>query len=291
MDLKLLVTLALKVSILCMVFGFGLRATPNDLLYLIRRPGLLVRSLLAVFVIMPVVAVVMSRHFDFRPPVEAALIALALSPVPPLIPKKLTKASGHQSYGLALMAVLALLSIVVVPLTIEIMARVFHMPLGFSPQAVAKAVLVAAILPLVAGMIVRAVMPGLAARIEKPLDLMVKILLPLAVLVLLAATLSAARAAIGGGTILAIVLFVLAGLVVGHVMGRPEPEHSTVLALASASRHPAIALGILTTNFPNENFLGIILLYLIVSAIVVIPYTVWQGKRAAGKVSAQPSVV
>jgi len=56
MDAKQLVMFALRVSILCTVFGFGLKATKGDLLFLVRRPGLLGRSLLAVFVIMPAVA-------------------------------------------------------------------------------------------------------------------------------------------------------------------------------------------------------------------------------------------
>jgi len=60
MDLKHILGLAFQVSILCTVFGFGLKATLEDLLYLIRRPGLLARSLLAVFVIMPLFAVALA---------------------------------------------------------------------------------------------------------------------------------------------------------------------------------------------------------------------------------------
>jgi len=37
MDLKQLVVLALQVSVLCMVFGFGLKTTMQDLSYLISR--------------------------------------------------------------------------------------------------------------------------------------------------------------------------------------------------------------------------------------------------------------
>jgi len=280
-DLKKLVLLALQLSIFCTVLGFGLKATKDDLFYLLRRPSLLVRSLLAVFVIMPIVAVVLGRRFDFRPPVEAALVALALSPVPPLLPRKEAKSGGQESYGLALMAMLSLLSIVIVPLSMEILEHVFHWPLAMAPRAVAKAVVTAALLPLAAGMILRAVLPRVADRIEKPLALAARILLPLAVLVLLVATISEARAEIGGGTVAAIVLFVLAGIVVGHVLGGPDPDHSVVLALSTASRHPAIALAILAANFPNERFGGIILLYLLVSAVVIIPYTKWQRKRAA----------
>src|SRR5262245_30675485 len=108
MDLKQIVMLALQVSILLTVFGFGLRATVDDLLYLVRRPGLFVRAILAVFVIMPIVAVLLARMFNF-PTVKIALVALAISPVPPILPTKETKAGGHAAFALGLMAWLSLL--------------------------------------------------------------------------------------------------------------------------------------------------------------------------------------
>jgi BASS family bile acid:Na+ symporter len=235
---------------------------------------------------MPVAAIGLSRWFHFQPEVESTLLALSLSPVPPLLPQKQTKAGGEHSYGLALMATLSLLAIVIIPVSMKILERVFQRPFEIGPQAIAKTVLTAALLPLAAGVIIKVLMPAFAARIEKPMALVVKVVLLLAVVALLSATLSAAGAAIGGGTILAFVLFVVAGLVVGHLMGGPDREDSVVLALSSACRHPAIALSILTASFPNERFGGIILLYLLVSAVVAIPYTVWQRKRSAGAVPA-----
>jgi BASS family bile acid:Na+ symporter len=86
--------------------------------------------------------------------------------------------------------------------------------------------------------------------------------------------------ALGNGTAVALAAVVVAGLVVGHLMGGPEPEHSTVLALSSASRHPAIALTLASINYPDEQFVGIILLYLIISAVICIPYVAWQRRRS-----------
>jgi BASS family bile acid:Na+ symporter len=56
------------------------------------------------------------------------------------------------------------------------------------------------------------------------------------------------------------VAFVGVGLIVGHLMGGPDPEHSIVLALSTACRHPAIALSIAAANFPDQRFGGTILL-------------------------------
>jgi BASS family bile acid:Na+ symporter len=57
------------------------------------------------------------------------------------------------------------------------------------------------------------------------------------------------------------------------MLGGPEAEHATVLALSTASRHPAIALAVAKINFPNEPYLGAtILLYLLVLTALTLPY-------------------
>jgi BASS family bile acid:Na+ symporter len=85
--------------------------------------------------------------------------------------------------------------------------------------------------------------------------------------------------AIGEGSILAIVVFVAAGLAAGHLLGGPAREESVVLGLSSACRHPAIAFTIASANFPEQRFGGAIILYLFVSALVAIPYVRWNRKR------------
>ncbi|GFE85169.1 bile acid:sodium symporter family protein [Steroidobacter agaridevorans] len=281
MDLKQFVVIALQVSVFCMVFGFGLKTTTQDLSYLIRRPSLLVRSLLAVFVVMPIVAVLLAVLFDFERTVERTLIALAVSPVPPLLPRKESKAGGDEHYALGLMAILALLAIVVTPLEIMILQSVAGRPLELAAGTVVRVVLISTLLPLAAGMSVRAFIPGLVTRIDRPIALIAKVLLPVAVVVLLVAAAPAMLALIGhGGVLIAMFIFLAVGLAVGHALGRPDRNHSVVLALSTACRHPAIALSIAAANFPKERFGAIILLYVLLGAIVAVPYLAWHRRQS-----------
>ncbi len=284
MDLKQIVVLTLQISILSIVFGFGLKATLDDLLYVVRRPGLLARSILAVFVIMPVVAVILARLFDFAPTVRIVLVALAVSPLPPILPNKESKAGSGTPFGLGLMAMLALLSIVAVPVAVELLGRFLGRQLEAPSATIARVVLISTLVPLAAGMIVRAALPAVAYRLEKVVTLLGKVLLLLGVLALVAAALPEMWALIGNGNVLGIVIFNVAGLAIGHVLGGPNRDHSIVLALATACRHPAIALSLATANFPDQRFGATIVLYLIVSAIVSLPYLAWQRRQAAGAV-------
>jgi len=74
---------------------------------------------------------------------------------------------------------------------------------------------------------------------------------------------------IGDGTLLSLAAFALIGYFVGYFLGGPAPEERSVLALATASRHPAIAVAIAQANFPEQKLaIPAIVLYLIVCGVV-----------------------
>lgn len=273
--MKQLVILAFQSSIILTVFCFGLKASMDDLLYVVREPWLLLRSVLAVTVVMPIIAIALIYAVDLDRNVRIALTALAISPLPPLLPNKETKAGGHESYALGLMVLLALLSIVLIPLYVRVLAGILDRSFDMPGSAIAGIVLKTVLVPLVVGMVLRSFAPGLAARVAKPLSIFAKALLALGVLALLIYAAPGLLKLIGNATLIAIVVFTMIGLAIGYVFGRPEQEHSIVLALSTACRHPAIALTIAATNFPDLQFGPTILLYLIVSGIATGLWIAW----------------
>lgn len=282
MTLQQSIVLALQASIFMTVFDFGLQATFDDVLYVVRRPSLLVRSLVAMFVIMPVVAVTLAETFTFLESIEIALVALSISPIPPLLPGKEKDAGGDASYGLGLMAIAAGLSIVILPLTLQLLGRYFGRSFAMSSGAIARVVLTSVILPLAAGLALRAIAPRLARRLRKPVGLVARTVLVIGVLGLLAGVLPAALALVGNGTLVALAVFAAAGLIVGHWLGGPRDDDRLVLALSTASRHPAIALAVASANFPDEPNLGAsIVLYLLVNTLVAFPFLAWRKRRAS----------
>jgi bile acid:Na+ symporter, BASS family len=276
-----LILIVLQVSIMATVFGFGLAATLEDLLYLRRRPALLARSLVAVFVLMPVVAVALFEWLHFPQTTEIALIALAMCPVPPLLPIRQAKAGGRVSFGLGLTIVLSFAAIVTIPLTVAVLRSVFDRPYAVTPAAVARVLLKTTLLPLASGVIVRARWPSLSERLERPVRLLGSILLPLSFAALVVGAFPEIWAAVGNGSVLAIVVFTITGLSLGHVLGGPKRTDSVVLAFSTACRHPVLALSIATTVYPEQQFGAIMLLYLLVSVVAGLPYLLWQRRRAA----------
>jgi BASS family bile acid:Na+ symporter len=284
-----LIALAIQVSIGLIVASVALNARLSDLVSLWHRPGLLVRSLLSMFVVMPALAVGMALLFDLRPVLEAALIALALAPVPPLLPRKETeKAGGAPSYTVGLLAATALVSIAYVPAALAVVGHIFHRPVHVDVANVAKIVATSIFVPFLAGLAVRRVAPS-AARLARPLALVATVLLVLAALPILVKEWAAIRALVGSFSVVAAAGFAIVGLAVGHALGGPDPDDRTVLALSTASRHPALALAIAHSGVTDQQaLLAAVLLVVIVSSVVSVPYVKWRARGHARSPSQLP---
>jgi predicted Na+-dependent transporter len=76
---------------------------------------------------------------------------------------------------------------VLVPALVAFLGSLTDQPFNISSSAVAGQVLVAVVLPLVAGMLLRAFLPRLALRLEKPLALVANVVLLAAVAILIVA--------------------------------------------------------------------------------------------------------
>lgn len=125
--------------------------------------------------------------------------------------------------------------------------------------------------------------PGLFLRVVDKLALAASVLLLVAILPVPIASWRVIVAEIGSFTLGAVVTFVLAGLASGHLLGGPDEGDRTVLALATATRHPAVAIAIAHATAPDQKTVpAAVVLYLVVAAVVSVPYVKWRAKRAHG---------
>ena len=127
-----------QLSLAVLVFGSGLRSNFKDVPYLLTRPALLARSLLAVLVVMPVLAVLLVRFLRLSPEVSIALVALSISPLPLLLPQRGEKAGGSTRYGLGLVLVLAVLATPVIFIATMLLDKVFGRDYVATPLALAQ---------------------------------------------------------------------------------------------------------------------------------------------------------
>ena len=290
MGLKELIPLAIKLSMDLIVMALGLRATAADLVSLARRPGFLLRSILAMNVLLPAFAVWLAMSFGLDRAVQVALVALALSPVPPILPTKQTKAGGSSSTAVGLLVAAAVLSIVVVPIGIRTLDAILGGVARVPPERVVPVVLASVLVPLAIGVAVRAVAPAFAARIAKPAALSGMVVLVAAFLPVLVADWKKLVGAVGTGMVGALAAFTVVGVAVGHLLGGPDPDDRTDLALACGTRHPGVALAIAgAADTGATGVFPVVIWHVFLSGLVAIPYVRWQRSRHAAREGDAPA--
>ncbi|HEY4122962.1 MAG TPA: hypothetical protein VGM36_00025 [Rhizomicrobium sp.] len=281
MTLQAAIVWGIKISIMLNVLAMGMNFTMRGAAYLARHPRKLARSLFAMDIVMPAFAIAVAALFPIPIPAKIALVALSLSPTPPILPQRTVKTGGSEAYIMGLLVAAAVVALFFVPLAMELIGVVSgigtHMPI----TAVAFVLGMTIFVPLTTGILIRLIWPGGADVLAKPVGIFAMILLVVCAVALLAGgAWRGVLAQIHDGEALAFAAFVLFGLAVGHLLGGPEPSDRTVLALATGARHPGLALAIATLNFPaQKSATAAIILYLAVSAIVSLPYAMWRKRQ------------
>ena len=175
---------------------------------------------------------------------------------------------------------------------LQVLGRVFQQEAHIASAVIAKVVLITVLAPIVLGLAVRHFTPELAERIASSVTRLGTVLLVAGLLPILVTAWPGIVSLIGNGTILAIAAVVIAGLIAGHLLGGPDPDDRTALAIASSMRHPGVALAIAKVNFPDEKLVfAAVLLFAVVNAIVTIPYAGWRRRQhgeIVGGVTAEP---
>ena len=273
---------AVNISMFLVVLAIGLTATMDQATYLLRRPGLLVRSLVSMHVVMLVVSLLIIALLNPAPEIKVALVAISLSPVPPILPPKQEKAGGPAEYTIGLLTAASVAAIVLVPLGLLILGWIFNLPLAISPNAIAGVVLLSIVLPLGIGIVINRRWPDFAHRVARPLSMAAMLLLVIALIPILIVAWPTIWSFVGNGLLLALVAFALIGLAVGHWLGGPDSGERTVLALATSARHPGVAIAIASLNFPDQKgALIVVLFHLIVSTVISAPYVKWRTQETA----------
>ncbi|HYI97843.1 MAG TPA: hypothetical protein VEX68_30165 [Bryobacteraceae bacterium] len=280
------IKLAIGVSILLLVFSLGMGATFADatsfLRTLFRPPRQLLRATLAMNVVVPAIAIAAVALFDMPKTVSVALLAMAVSPVPPILPGKEMKFGGRPHYVFGLLVAVSLTAIVLTPLTVGIMGRILDRELHIGMVDIAKLVARTILLPLTVGMLFRKVAPNLADRLSPLVSKIAFGILILGLLPVLYTAWPGIRILLGNGTGMLIVGVAMAAVAAGHWIGGPDEHDRTALGIASAMRHPGIAMSIATTNFPEDKSMPAgILLYVLIAAVVTSIY----GKLRLRRVS------
>lgn len=271
-------------TVFSIMFGVGLRLPLNSLSPLIERPGLLIRSLIGVILLVPLSLLVLSPLailLHLPKPVAIGLILLAACPGAPLLTKRSLMAGGNFEYSANLQLISAVISVWSTPVTLWAFAQFFPRTEQIvGVLDILKQVAIIQLFPIFLGLSIRTLWPSIADRI---IDWVIKIAdIFFVILILLVLLVSVpAIADIGLVSILIILIFAVSCIGIGHLLGGPELEFKAALAIASVARNIGLSLTIATLNSHSFVILPTLVGFAILGGIVAIPYSLWMKGKIA----------
>lgn len=271
----LLICLAWTVRL--MIFALGLRTTLADVMYLWRRPGLLLRSVFAMYVAVPLIAVVMVKSLDLPRTTQVALLVLAICAGAPLVPRKLAGSGGAPAYVLSLAVTSSVLAIVTVPLSVALLDWLFDARADVDPLAVGRVVAISFLIPFVLGVAVHAITPSLSKRLVTPVTNVAAALFLACAVVMLVVTITLVIEN-GARSFAALCALTVAALAVGHLLGGPRLEDRMSLAVLCATRHIGLVI-VVGFARPSRAAVAVLSAYIIAALLVSTPYMAWQRAR------------
>lgn len=84
---------------------------------------------------------------------------------------------------------------------------------------------------------------------------------------------------LGGPATAVTITIVGASLAIGHLLSGPPREQRSVLAIAGVARNVGLALYIANLSGYGEQFVPTLLSYMILGALLAVPYSVWSKRR------------
>jgi BASS family bile acid:Na+ symporter len=231
-------SLSTIIFVVSSMLAVGLSLTVGRVVAPLRNARLVTFALLANFVLMPLAAMAIARLLQLDGSLGVALLLLGTAPGAPFIPLLAGIAKGDLAFSVGLTVLLMILSVAYMPLVLPLLLS----GVSVDPAKIASSLLLLMLLPLGIGLAVKAGLEGIAARIEPLFSNVSKFALMLLILLMFVANIQNILSLYVSRGVLASILLLVAGSIIGWFLGGPAVKTRSVMALGTAQRNIAAAL-------------------------------------------------
>jgi BASS family bile acid:Na+ symporter len=269
-----LANLSLLVFVIGSMASLGLSLKMGQIVQPLKNVRLVVSALGVNFVLVPIVAYLITLIFPLDEALRIGLILLATAAGAPFLPKLAQVAKGNVAFSVGLMVLLMVVTILYLPIVLPLLLG----DVQVSPWDIAQSLIVMMLIPLAIGLLINWRYEEMAARIQPTFGQASNI--ALLVLGVLGLVLNSKDmiGLVGSWGILAGIVFILVSLVIGYLLGGSEGEIKSVMGLGTGQRNISAALVVAGQNFD----LDVITYLVVVAAIglaILMPAAGELGKR------------
>jgi BASS family bile acid:Na+ symporter len=259
------------------MFSMGLGLTIPQITGPLRNARLVILALVANFVVVPLVAVVLSRVIPLEQDPQIGLLLLGTAAGAPFLPKLAQIARANVAFAVGLMALLVVATVVYLPLVLPLLLPGVRVDAG----SIALTLILEILVPLAIGLIVKARWDEAAQGLVHPMSQIANISLALLLVLMLGLNIGKVLGLFGSGAILAMLLLIAVSVVGGYLLGGPGVDTKRVLALGTGQRNMAACFTIATSSFADRPDVLVMLAAAgLVAMVIVMPIAAEFGKRS-----------
>jgi bile acid:Na+ symporter, BASS family len=268
-------SVAVVVFVVSSTLGVGLSLTVGEILAPLKNARLVALSLVANFVLAPLAALGLWRALGLDEPLGIGLLLCGLAAGAPFLIKLAEFAKSDLAFAVGLMVLLMVVTVGYVPLVLPFVVE------GTTVNAakIAQSLVVLMLVPLAAGLLLRAGRPGAAGRIRPAIGVLSNLSMILVVLLTIAAHFKSVLSVFGTFGVLAALVYTVVCIGIGWLLGGPGPSTRRVLALGTAQRNAAAAFVVAGQNFDDPKVIVMITVVLIVGFILLLPFARLLARR------------
>jgi predicted Na+-dependent transporter len=246
----------------------------------LKNTRLVVLALVVNFILVPIVAYLITLVLPLAEPLEIGLILLATAAGAPFLPKLADAAKGNLAFSVGLMVLLMVVTIVYLPIVLPLLLGGIQV----SPWEIAQSLIVMMLLPLAIGLFINARYEGTAAKIQPTFGQASNIALLVLTVLGLVLNFQDMIGLVGSWGILAGIIFIIASGVIGYLLGGSDNSIKNVMALGSGQRNISAALVVAGQNF-GIDVVTYLMVIAVIGLVILMPLAGELGKRAKSNAS------
>lgn len=261
--------------IVASMLAMGMSLTVAQIMAPLRNGRLVAMALLANFVLVPLLAYVIIRLIPMEQSLQIGLIVLATAAGAPFLPKLVQGAKGNLAFGVGLMVLLMVATIIYMPIVLPLLLT----GVSVNPWDIAKSLIVLMLIPLGIGLLVKSHWAEDAAHWQPLMNKVSSVAMLLLLVTALGLNVSNIISLIGSLGFLALLLFIVGCLLIGWLLGGREPGVRSVMGLGTAQRNVSAAILVSAQNFAGTPTLSFVLVGALLLLLILLPTARRMGAR------------
>ncbi|MCK5433104.1 MAG: bile acid:sodium symporter [Gammaproteobacteria bacterium] len=250
--MAVLIKYTVMISVILLMLGVGMGTSFRQVVDAVKQFGVILRGVLANFLVTPLLIYLVLLNISLPPDVKIGIMLMAAAPVAPMAPPFVEGAKGDVAYGVGLMVVVAILSVILTPLILGLALPKSEEGITLDPMQIVQILVTVQLIPISIGMAIRQYTPNWAELLLNFVPKIGKIGLIVGVGLLLVSQ-SEHIMSISLVTYLVLALLVMGCLFIGDMMLISEPEDKRrALAVSTAIRNIPLAFLIAGSSFPDS---------------------------------------